>query len=109
VVLCGAGALPPTPQAGGNEAAAAGGDDGALQHDPYDLDDMGNLCDMLPPTPAAADGDEAAAAVAAAGEEATEVGVAGALSRHGCGLRRSYCFAVYHTLSFAICRHTECA
>lgn len=85
VLLWGAGVLPPTPQAGGEEAASAGGDDGALQHDPYDLDDMGNLCDMLPPTPAAADGDEAATAAAAAGEGATQVRVAGAMRRLVCG------------------------
>jgi hypothetical protein len=49
-------------------AAAAGGDAAALQHDPYDLDQISNLGDVLPPTPAA-DDDAAVAAAAAAGAD----------------------------------------
>jgi hypothetical protein len=50
-------------------AAAAGDDAAALQHDPYDLDQISNLGDVLPPTPAADDDAAIAAAAAAAGAD----------------------------------------
>jgi hypothetical protein len=66
-----ADAMLPTPAAAtpGDRAGAGVDDAAALQHDPYDLDQIGNLGDMLPPTPAADDDADPAAAAGAAGAD----------------------------------------